>query len=322
MTSIISISIIIFSLIILLIGLCSIHKVNTNVDAENQEIFTQNNHLKEIAQQLQEKSNQLKREIIFNQEDLENIQQKINLKNQEYVEVIEKQQTRSNKAYAEYASVLNEAYSKKETEFDNKIAQLQEKLLNTEIETNIQIEDFSNKLNKIVNDYKQTQEVLLKEQRELQEKQKYCISLSENEKSDIIILNNLKAQLSQPRILSMLIWQTYIQKKLKQLIVDTLGTKPITGIYKITHLGTGRAYIGQAADVGKRFTEHAKCGLGIDTPAQNKLYQAMQMDGITVFSWELLEECDRSMLNERERFYIDLYDSSNIGYNTTKGNKG
>ena len=31
---------------------------------------------------------------------------------------------------------------------------------------------------------------------------------------------------------------------------------------------------------GDRWKQHAKCGLGIDTPAANKLYKAMQEDGI------------------------------------------
>jgi hypothetical protein len=42
----------------------------------------------------------------------------------------------------------------------------------------------------------------------------------------------------------------------------------------------------------------------------------MQEDGIQNFSWELLEECPRELLNEKEKFYIDLYDSQSFGYNT------
>lgn len=69
---------------------------------------------------------------------------------------------------------------------------------------------------------------------------------------------------------------------------------------------------------GNRWKDHAKCGLGIDTPAANKLYKAMQEDGIWNFSWELLEECSENKLNEKERFYIELYDSYNFGYNSNK----
>ena len=47
----------------------------------------------------------------------------------------------------------------------------------------------------------------------------------------------------------------------------------------------------------------------------------MQDFGIWNFSWELLEECSREQLNDKERYFIDLYQSKDYGYNTTKGNK-
>ena len=119
----------------------------------------------------------------------------------------------------------------------------------------------------------------------------------------------------------MLMWQTWWQKPLKALAANILGTSTVTGIYKITNIITGECYIGQAADIASRWSEHAKCGLGIDTPAGNKLYKAMQEYGLQSFSWELLEKCDRAELNEKERYYISLYDSVNYGYNILKGNK-
>jgi group I intron endonuclease len=61
--------------------------------------------------------------------------------------------------------------------------------------------------------------------------------------------------------------------------------------------------------------------LGIDTPAGNKLYKAMMEDGLENFSFEVLEECNREELNEKERYYINLYQSDKFGYNSTSGNK-
>ena len=68
-----------------------------------------------------------------------------------------------------------------------------------------------------------------------------------------------------------------------------------------------------------RFKSHAKCGLGIDAPANNKLYAAMQKDGLSNFTWELLEECKKEELNERERYYIEAYMSKDYGYNSNIG---
>jgi hypothetical protein len=45
----------------------------------------------------------------------------------------------------------------------------------------------------------------------------------------------------------------------------------------------------------------------------------MQEYGLWSFSWELLEECPRDQLNEKEKYYINLYDSYNYGMNSNKG---
>ena len=73
--------------------------------------------------------------------------------------------------------------------------------------------------------------------------------------------------------------------------------------------------------MAKRWKDHAKCGLDIDRPQGNQLYQAMLRDGIWNFSWELLEQCPKDQLDEKEHFYIDLYDSKNYGYNSSIGIK-
>ena len=47
----------------------------------------------------------------------------------------------------------------------------------------------------------------------------------------------------------------------------------------------------------------------------------IQEFGIWNFSWEVLELCSKEQLNEKEKYYINLYDSKNFGYNSTSGNK-
>ena len=148
----------------------------------------------------------------------------------------------------------------------------------------------------------------------------YCLTPKTADINDIKTLERIKPQLNNPRILSMLIWSTYFQKDMTALCNKILGLKTITGIYKITNQENDKCYIGQSVDVAKRWKDHAKCGLGIDAPQGNKLYKEMQEIGIWNFSWELLEECPREQLNEKEKFYIELYQSKDYGYNTTKGN--
>jgi len=78
----------------------------------------------------------------------------------------------------------------------------------------------------------------------------------------------------------MLIWQTYFQPLAKKQFPVILKDKTKMGIYKITNIKTDESYIGQSVDVYKRWSDHCKAGLGIDTPVGNKLYKAMLKDGL------------------------------------------
>lgn len=162
----------------------------------------------------------------------------------------------------------------------------------------------------------QLREREIKEQRAF-----YSLPISEIDLADIKALEGIKSRLSKPRVLSMLIWQTYFQKPMTQLCNNVLGTATICGIYKITNQLTDQCYIGQSVDVATRWKDHAKCGLNIDTPIGNKLYAAMIQDGLWNFTFELLEKCERQDLDEKERKYIELYQANEFGYNSTKGNK-
>ena len=47
----------------------------------------------------------------------------------------------------------------------------------------------------------------------------------------------------------------------------------------------------------------------------------MQQTGVFSFTFELLEKCTKDKLNEKERFWIDMYASNQAGLNMTKGNR-
>lgn len=209
-----------------------------------------------------------------------------------------------------YVSNIEKDYTKKEEEYFEKI-----KKLNSDLDkTNDELTKLKNSMTAVIEAQRR--------QREIDEKISfYCLQLSDTDKADIKKLEEIKKVLSKPRVLSMLIWQTWFQKPLKTLAANVLGVATKTGIYKITNIETKECYIGQAVDIAARWNEHAKCGLGIDTPVGNKLYKAMQEYGLWNFSWEMLEECPKEQLNEKERYYIDLYSSYELGYNSTKGNK-
>ena len=148
----------------------------------------------------------------------------------------------------------------------------------------------------------------------------YKLNITAQDKKDIQLLQNIQLQFSHPRVISKLIWQTYFQPLAKQQFVMILGNTTKCGIYKITNILDNKCYIGQSVDIYKRWCDHCKCGCGMDTPKNNKLYAAMLKDGLENFTFELLEECPKEELNKKEAFYINLYESNDYGYNITKGN--
>ena len=196
----------------------------------------------------------------------------------------------------------------------------------TEIESNLvklrtEFQVTGSQLQKIKNALEAAAAAQLRE-REKEENQKfYMLNVSQNNLSDIEFLNSIKSRLHDPTILAKLIWTQYYQKQLKLLCGRVLQKDKIAGIYKITNVKTEEAYIGQSVDIAKRWTDHIKCGLGINASATNKLYTAMQKYGIHNFTFELIEQCPKEQLNEKEMFWIGMYDTARLGYNVTKGNK-
>lgn len=92
-------------------------------------------------------------------------------------------------------------------------------------------------------------------------------------------------------------------------------------IYKIQNLINGNVYIGQTQKhYNKRFQQHKA---NYDKPYFSHLtiYKAFAKYGLENFSFEPIEEIDNKLLDEREIYWIDYYDSYKNGYNSTHGGK-
>ena len=93
-------------------------------------------------------------------------------------------------------------------------------------------------------------------------------------------------------------------------------------IYKITNLINNKIYIGKTLQtIEKRFKEHCKDYLKREEE-KRPLYSAMKKYGINNFKIEQVEECDENLIDERERYWIEYYDSFKNGYNATLGGDG
>ena len=90
-------------------------------------------------------------------------------------------------------------------------------------------------------------------------------------------------------------------------------------IYKITNIINNKLYIGKTVNtIEKRFNQH-KNESKTERAKNRPLYRAINKYGIENFEIEIIEECNYDILNEREIYWINYYDTYNNGYNATLG---
>ena len=220
-----------------------------------------------------------------------------------------------------YAEILELSYKDAEMEYDNAIDALRYAYDGIQDTLIAKKEEVQKDLDKISATRAAAIQAQLKEEEIQQQEQFYSLSISDIDKREIKILQSIESELRDPRPIRMIIWQTYYSKKANELASRVLGPEEVCGIYKITNKNNRMCYIGQSKKVRERFRDHMKCGLGIDTPANNKLYQAMLKEGLSTFTFELIESCSVENLDEKEYFYINLYNSYHFGYNSNTGIK-
>ena len=149
----------------------------------------------------------------------------------------------------------------------------------------------------------------------------YRLALDQLDINDIELLRELQPRFVKKETIDKIIWDAYYKPAFDILsahLFQNAGTK-VCGIYKLTDQITGQSYVGQSVDARERFRSHIKTALTYGK-ASNKLYQAMQKDGLYNFTFEILEEVPRSDLNDREAYWIGFYKTKEFGLNGTKGN--
>lgn len=92
-------------------------------------------------------------------------------------------------------------------------------------------------------------------------------------------------------------------------------------IYKVTNNKNNKVYIGQTVkSLSQRRSEHKHRFLYENS--HSKFYNALKKYGWENFTWEIIEESNDwtyETLDEKEKYYIKLYDSINNGYNILEG---
>jgi len=93
--------------------------------------------------------------------------------------------------------------------------------------------------------------------------------------------------------------------------------KGVCGVYKITHIPTGKYYIGSSKDVRRRLTEHK-----YSIRHRGKLGEMYFINDYDVnnFEFKLITSCDIDNLWLEESKYIDLTDPRCVNYKDSKNN--
>ena len=142
----------------------------------------------------------------------------------------------------------------------------------------------------------------------------YRLQLSAADCEEVKKLREIVSTLRDQDAINKVIWKVYYEKPTTDLIGRVIGSKIKTGIYKITNIQNQMTYVGQSVNIAERWKQHIKRGLGAETPTRNKLYPAMAATGLENFTFELIEECDKSLLDEREKYWQNYFNSLTYGY--------
>lgn len=92
------------------------------------------------------------------------------------------------------------------------------------------------------------------------------------------------------------------------------------GIYKITNKINNHSYIGQSINIENRWSKEKSRAFNFNSDEYDKtLSRAFRKYGLNNFTWEILEECSKKELDQKEKYYISIFNTYFDGYNETTG---
>ena len=206
---------------------------------------------------------------------------------------------------------LEDNYNVTVKDYEMKIENVKKKYDIERTSLNAKIIEAQKEVNNLIEQFKKDEEAR-------KESDFYRINISNEVKEDISKIKSIAAQLRNPLVLYKLIWKEYYESAFNQMCGRVLGANADKiGIYKITNTKNNMCYIGQTkAGFKNRWRTHAKRGVRAEEATNNRLYQAMWEEGLENFTFQIIEICEPAKLTERERFFIDFYQSKNYGYNS------
>ena len=161
-------------------------------------------------------------------------------------------------------------------------------------------------------------EAIRREREKEEQEDFYRISITDNDIKDIEVLRSIEPRLTNREVLNKLIYEVFIKRPLMEMEKRVLKGQKIGGIYKITYIKTGEAYIGRSVDIGNRWKEHCLSSLNIGTIAHSTFHNVLAEKGLQNFTWEVLEQVDKDKQSSREKYWVDFYQTDKQ-YNSKAG---
>ena len=150
----------------------------------------------------------------------------------------------------------------------------------------------------------------------------YTIQVPDEYKEDIdFLLNTVSQKVRHPDIINKLVWAEYVKPYLDDTF-KRIEIRAEPGIYKLTNIENGKAYIGKSTDVKKRISDHMKSTIGIQSIADQAVHHAILETGFWNWTIEVITYCDKDKLSELERYYINFFKTQEYGFNKNAGGGG
>lgn len=311
------------------------HSINKEIDKQNEELDHHNKYLVREHQRLTQLQEELSKKVEQNQEILTKWDHDVELKKLELnnyenqlsniqnniTKTIDNQEELSQKAFKNYCNILNKQYYEAEEEYNQYKDTMESAYSDLQLELLKKIDEVKEELAQIEATRAAAIQAQMKEKEIAENKDNFRLDLSEANLKDIRLLKSIQPSITNAIVIDKIIWSNYYQPIAKVKFPKIIGKPTACGIYKITSLTTGLVYIGQSNDCCDRWKQHCKNALGVGTvTTENKLYKTMREEGLHNFTFEMLEECDRNLLDEKEKYYINLYKAYDYGLNATRGN--
>ena len=304
-------------------------KYNKAVAEENQHLEKTNDELKIQSENLKQKVEDFRQQALNIKWEYNELQiRRDEIKNS--LDDLEKQSTdAAQKFYKQAQEIAQSSFEKEIENMSNNLDKEREKIQNLYLnltkdcvkefqqkidEKNDKIIQLDSKINQLQKNVDAAVAEAIRRQEMENQQDFYRIALSKDDIAEIQHLREILPYLRDKTPLNKVIYKVYYEKPLTDMISRVVGTGIHTGIYKITHIDSGKCYVGQAANIADRWKQHCKRGVGAEDWTRNKLYPAMYSLGVENFTFEVIEECERSELNEREDYWQEFFHAKDYGY--------